>query len=496
MELSSSGMRYRTWAGVVFSVVGLTLLVGSWFAIGAAGKWYSVSYWQGTPWPLSPMGVLIVSMTVTFLFCGLTEWIWSRLGPWRVFLLMACVFVVQVAVIRIMGFGTGQKMVSDYALAQAALEAGKVSCGHPVGVAYWHDYEILLSVLGMIFGPHLLTGQIVNALCVTLVVFPVYKLARRTCGGWLATLIVMLMGFSPVYLVYATMLTSEFLGATALLYALLALDVLMFNPGGAKRLLWHSVLCGVLLAISEMFKPLAILFLGGMVVCAAMTWLCGCRSKRSLVRLLLVCFLVFVAFGKAKEVLSAVCDSTAGEAARSSATGVVPWRGLVVGLNQASRGMWSAEISGLAHSMTDEQAREFVINRARAEYRDYPHLFGEKFKILYATDSWMGFWHNQTTGGTLPPVVSRVRDGGYLAAQWLFFAAAIGFLLFRGREWKDVFPVFFSALIVISFTLVIMVLEVQERYRVSVYPFYFLSLAGVGNVFFGIRSVWKRIVGK
>lgn len=427
---------------------------GGWMDVVAASSW-----------------VFVVVLSLSFIVHCLTG---ASSPKWRWMTVMGLVFLAALAVIRVLDGIPGWHMISDYAAAQGCLESNRMMIGHPLFAEYWCAYELLISFLGIVFKPTLLTGQVLNAFLLAAAVYPVYKTAERMAGAFTAIFVSLLMGLSPGLLFYSSFLSGEFAGAVGLLYAFWFFDLAMTGDLSGRQAFACALCAGIALGCAHAMKPLAMLFLGA-ALCNAAAGVIAVRCKIRRVAVVTGLFvLMLVSYKVTFGGIRAVVEDVAGQSVPKLSA--VPWGGLGVGLNLPSGGCWAADISGKVHSEPISEVKRFVIERAKREYPEYPKLFMHKFAVLHSPNGWQSFWYGQNTGRSPSPLFCRCRDNWFACECLLGLLGVFGILLSMTRGWQFLSPAAFSMLVIGGFTLAILVLEVQERYRTSIYPFYFLIM--------------------
>ena len=405
-----------------------------------------------------------------------------------VWVMMAICLGVGVLTALIFDFKCGLSMVSDFASAQRAVEAGKPMIVHPGWCEYWCNYELVLSYLGMAIAPRLLVAQVLNVLCLTAAVYPVFKISCGVGGLFTGILVTMSMALSPALLGYSAFTTGEFVGAVFMIYAYYVASGLFGEVPFTKKSFVRICTCGILLGVSQLFKPLALISFGAFLVLLILGCLGnGGRSFRRFLFGVTVLVAMFVSYKVSLWGLRATMSAMNTTGVMVEAMSESPWKGLVVGLNIQSDGGWERSISDLAHRLTNDEARDYVLNRAKKEYAGYPKLILKKFVRLYQSQNWFKAWCRESFSDKPSTVFESIADGAFAFVHILFFGGIVGIiLLFRGKEHNiDFFPL----LIVAGFTAIVMLIEMQPRYRTSIFPFYFIVM--------GYSSVtWKAIAGK
>ena len=95
----------------------------------------------------------------------------GRLKKYEPLFIMIFFFIFYLVIMQLAPEFGQKKMPFDSLRAQKSLEAGHIAFFRPTNFYYWTNYDLLLSILGIVFPPKLIVGQILNALCRHLVRF-------------------------------------------------------------------------------------------------------------------------------------------------------------------------------------------------------------------------------------------------------------------------------------------------------------------------------------
>ena len=217
-------------------------------------------------------------------------------GDWCVkrepFLIILFFFLAYLALIRFVP-ELGQLMMPyDSLRAQKSLESGHFAFFRPLKFYYWINYDFVLSALGMLFSPKLIVGQVFNAVCRALALYPIFKLSERVSGRRMARFVTVLAGLSPALSLYATTLVGDFTSAMFYLYAVyFFLSVPNWNAASVNNISFW-ILVGLFAGMGYLFKTISFLYFA-----AFMVWMIfkGLECRRAkMVLLLVVSFLVIV----------------------------------------------------------------------------------------------------------------------------------------------------------------------------------------------------------
>lgn len=390
---------------------------------------------------------------------------------------MVLAFICHVVVIRLTHALCAQTMYSDFLRVQKCVEAEGVVFSHAPMHFYWCNFELLVSVLGKVFCRDMQVVQYLNALACSIVLIPFYLLSERVSSrGW-ALAASLALGMSPSMLMYGTMLSSEFVGMALLMGAFWFFLEMLRTRDDLRTTLSMAVGCGVLLGGSQLMKPMGALFVMAALVVLVQVW-SKSVSKAAALRLG-ACFLVMVvAYKGTYQGGQSAFSALAGPKVELKSSVNLP-RMLAVGLNTESKGGFSEAFCAKLYNMTEAEQRDYLKGAIKRDFWKYPALFARKFAMLY-NNEWWGFG---CYSRTIAPVkiagwVPRKTDSWYFMSAGLAALGALGFLVFL---WKNGFgdeamPGLMALLLLLAFTALEMLIEVQGRYRSSLYPLYFMMV--------------------
>ena len=133
-----------------------------------------------------------------------------RSEPWLIMAFFLVVYVVFMFLVPELG---QRRMPYDSLRAQKSLEAGCIAFFRPQRLYYWINYDLVLSILGKVFAPKLIVGQMLNAICRALALYPVFRLGERVAGRRMARFTVILLAMSPTLTLYSSTLVGDFIAA-------------------------------------------------------------------------------------------------------------------------------------------------------------------------------------------------------------------------------------------------------------------------------------------
>lgn len=457
----------------------------------------------------SPSGVLAYAFAVLAAWAVVEFWHrrWPTVfGRWEVWFLVFGCFLVSLCFIKLLPAllpGSGP-MTRDPSLVLESIKAGKICFTHPMRNQYWCNYEILCSILSVIFDGDLEFGRAFQAAMCALAIYPVFCISERVSGRRFARFVVLSMGFSPTLVMYSMILTSEFLSAS-----LLAFSALFFLRGyEANRSRQSALACfllsGVLWGGADLFKPMAFLVVAAIGVMAFL-FLC-LHGRRCCFAVLMTVLVLLPAFHITRKGGQTALAELAGEprlaAAGESASSELLYE-LALGLNVAKEGFWDGRLARSFLAMSDRQQHDFVREMLRRDWRKYPMLMVHKFRNIHGSNiyhhggvSCFTYMFRDKRGAhRCPRWIAPLTDNATLFFKVMFLLGAVGLLMSMRRPLSFLAPGLFAALVVLGFAVVEQLIEGHGRYKTAIYPFYFM-IVPYACVFWGkVNSIRNRISG-
>ncbi len=434
------------------------------------------------------MGVLMAWFVFDALERFWGEW-FAKHEPWIV---MAAFFVLYLVFLKVVPELGQVKMPYDAMRAQKSLEAGHIAFFRPLKFYYWVNYDFVLSVLGMVFTPKLIVGQILNAVCRALALFPAFRLCERVAGRRMARFVTIMLGLSPTLTLYATLLVGDYLSALFYLYAVyLFLSVSDWDrPSVNKVYLW--VLIGLLAGLGYMFKSVSFMYFAAFVA-----WMIAkgleIRNFRAVSVLCLALFLIALSHSAVKTARSVVFHGTRPDPKAQVAEGEGFLSGMLyeiyLGMYIPSSGGYVPARDRAFRSVPLEKQKEMVWDMFAKDAKKYPGFVVDKFRMIWgANDDHIGSilqWFKMSCQNDC--YNSRDKNhcvpwlGPLLRSEHLFFAAAfflgaVGFLLSSRKSLAFTGTGMVSFVVILIYALMSVLIESQGRYKVVVYPFFFLVI--------------------
>ena len=395
----------------------------------------------------------------------------TRGRRWLIILLimLACLLLNLIA-IRLTHSLYVQTMVSDPLNVEVSIKAPNVKCLHMPMFFYWCNYELLCSCLGKIFFRDIQVAQYLNAVCTTAAVYPVFRLSEKVAGIGVAIFVALLMGLSPIISVFETILIGDFIAASAYAYAL----YFFMRAAEGSRFsdkIRDSAVSGVFLGLAQLIKPIAIIFIMMMLAMALINILRqGRKSLLVWLALLAMLFGVYVFVGKGgQDALIEVAKPL-----RINPEGT-PYRGFLMGLNVETHGKYDSKLSQKLHKMTDDEQRRALKKLLKEKWRSFPALFGEKVDIMYSDPYFAWTFYERSIAPSFMP--EWLRD---MMCTWNFLVlllvgvGAAGLVVSRHSRKNDIGIA--AVFVVAAFTAALLLIEVNGRYKMVIFPIYFLLI--------------------
>ncbi len=411
-----------------------------------------------------------------------------RSEPWMIMAFFLVVYVVFMFLVPELG---QRRMPYDSLRAQKSLEAGHIAFFRPQRLYYWINYDLVLSILGKVFAPKLIVGQMLNAICRVLALYPVFRLGERVAGRRMARFTAILLAMSPTLTLYSSTLVGDFIAAMFYLYAAYFFLTRSKWDGlsGDNLVLWCVV--GMLAGLGYVFKSISILFFAALIA-----WMVKVvfqtRRRKVAVLALLALFVVGAAHEAVKKMRTRVIEA-AGEIAkvdvnvRSSLAGGLLYE-IWMGMSIHTGGWYSPQRDKAFGSAAPREKVEMVRKMLVDDMGKFPEFLVWKFKVLWGS--------NDSPGSILYWFRTSCQDDCYdtkapnhcvawlqplLRAEHLFFSivfllGAGGLFISMRKQGDSQGTGIVSIMMVLSFAALSLIIETQGRYRTAIYPFFFLIL--------------------
>ena len=392
-----------------------------------------------------------------------------------------------------------ETMTYDPAQVLKSMKAGKICHFHDARSQTWCNYEILMSMLAVVFKGGQQLGELFQAACCAVALLPLFRLSERVAGRRAARFTVLMAGFSPTIVMYSTVLTSEILSASLMVLAAYCFLDAMDLSRDRLNVVLMMFASGVLLAFSGLFKSTSSVF----VIAAAVLLAIGALrswNRAFLLRLVAAALVFYPTYRCASHVGQMVLSELVGTRQAAVAPGEVSSAflyELALGLNVENEGFYSGKTAREFYAIPAAQRGEAVKAAIRRDWKKYPKLMVQKFRNIHGSSvyhhgavSTFQVAFRGKNGRREPRWVWPLADSGTMFFKLIFLLGCIGLFLSARRQFSDIAPGVLSASIVLGFAVIEQVIEGLGRYKVSIYPFYFLI---VPYAFATVEAVWSSI---
>jgi len=453
-------------------------------------------------------GAFIYGVVLLFVW-GIFEYVGNRIAfvkRYELVFLMLLSLIVHIILIKVIPTLVQIKdlLTYDPLLVLKSMESGRICFMHSARNVGWCNYEILMSMLAILFSGTLEFGRIVQAVLCAITLVPVFYISQWVAGRRFARFTTILLVFSPTIVLYSMVLTSEYL--SALLMCLSAYFI--FAAIRARDFGFNNVclmvLGGVALGVSDIFKVIAIVFIIAFVLILVIL-ISYEYSRMAFLRMVMTGAVVLSSFIFSRYVGQSVLNELAGKSELKTgqeklSSGLL--YELALGLNIEREGFWDSKLASDFLKMPPERQRAFVSEAIRRGWKDYPMLMVRKFRNIHGSANYYhgaistfvysfkgkdGKWH-------VPKWVSSLPDYGTTYFKVAFLLGAIGlFISVRRRCITFWLLGLFSVFIVLGFAVVEQLIEGHGRYKTSIYPFYFMVLPYICVWFERDNPVYVRL---
>ncbi len=392
------------------------------------------------------------------------------------------------------------KLLSEGTLSASGYSGYIAEFPHVIG------FPFVLSLLFAITGPSVTAGLYLNAAFSLFSVYLTYRIAR-TLGGRLAGMLALLAAaFWPSQILFGAILSSEPV-FTCLLLLSIRLFIYLYNyPVLLENRESAMFLCftlGVLIALSNAIRPLAIIWLAAVLLCILPFRKSFDKNERMLngrlsraacqgwFMSLVICasFLIF------SQLISASISGTI--AYKLPGAGVSFGYNLMVGVNTESKGTWNQQdadfFAEVFHATNSPEAAhrasiEVAVPRILSNPAGVLNLASEKYTLLWKNDDFAETWTKlflEQQGG-LSPQRQKLISGltscnDYFYLLGVFFSAVYGLRLLKQRKPGGAQAM---VLLFVGTAILHMLLEHQNRYHYHMLPvFAILGALGISSLF-------------
>lgn len=431
-----------------------------------------------------PFLLLIATLWTAFEYSGRVNGFVYRNEIWILMVIVLLSFLFCISILPALG----QSCLYAPWDPKTALECmgkGKIVITHELRNQAWANYEVFLSLLSIVFGGTLSVAQTANAIAHTVVLYPIFALSERICGRRMARLVVLLAAFLPSVYFYAFVLNSENISSCLIMFAGYFVLTAFRRESTLGTALLQAFFAGFFLGVSHLFKGITVVFVTALFGIAAIACL-RLTAKAFVVKVVFFVLLMIPMYMGTKYVAQKTVALLAGkpELCMAVAESSPLLYELTLGFNVASMGHYNHRLCQQFLKLSEEERWSFFKNRVKNDWRKYPEFMVKKFARIHgaptqqAGSSVYFSWTFIDSKGKnrSPAFLLEWGDAGSLVFKFLFIMAVLGTCLCRGRSLEYLIPGLFSLIVILLFAGIQQLIESNGRYKISIYPFYFMVL--------------------
>lgn len=416
-------------------------------------------------------------------------------------LLFVSALLLRLIIIQMIGFDTNQ--TSDFGLAYAQAQKS-----NPFDILYykvfsnWGMYVLYLKAIDTVFGHSVLTGIVMNAvLSAASVVLLYYIVLYSSKIVPFALMAAMIFNFWPAHLFYTILLSPDFLAIFLFLGAALLVCIghnYFCSQQWKKGLIYYGI-SGIVAGSGNFFKSLFLIYAVDLLIIAFLNLIKKKEEKNKTSKnrfqdifkneftALLISFLIaFITIEGGFLVLDHVAETRVNRNPTAHF--------LYIGLNPFGNGEWSQETFIYPSIVQKDnlnyaKANNEILQKLKKEISQYHNLnfsfFDQKVKFAWADNEYLYY----------PNMTMNEKNAGLLKDKWIeifrptvqfyyvlvWFFIVIGLLVALIKKERGI--LLFSMLFVFGFAILLLLIEVQPRYKTVVYPYMSIGTAyGLYNV--------------
>lgn len=319
-----------------------------------------------------------------------------------------------------------------------------ITWGYQMGHVLYEAF--LLSIINSVF-----FLKIINCIITSLTVVFVYLISRRICSEISARISSILYSIFLFPLLLNSVLTNQFLPVLLILIAI----YILLNINFKKKFIISSVVVGVLLGLSNIFRSETIVIVFSILLYFGFLFITKVDWKKLIISFLIIFMGYYVVFNGTSLLLKATGVSPSGLDILNSS-----WK-FVVGFNYESNGMYTDEDAAL-YSRDSEAADKEAIKRIM-KFKKIPLHFLKKTKVL---------WFNSDLSWSISEDESYYKNLNIINQLWIILfnilAVCSAFKFIKLKFDKEHVLV---CLILLVYFGVYLLIEVMPRYAYSLQVF-------------------------
>lgn len=302
--------------------------------------------------------------------------------------------------------------IADLLKKGTLIKDGPGYCDYIAMFPHVFGYPYFLSIVFGLFGTSVKIAQYFNIVLAVLTVFLVYRIGKIVGGRGCGLICLILAAFWPSQIVYINMVASEYLFSFLLILSLYifikTLKAFSGNTSHSVSGVFLHIILGVILAITSMVRPMALILLITIIICILtqkMKIPVRLPKDQPLTLRILEkgwfrCLIIAVVYFSISHFLSMGISYTVDEelASGSASFGY----NLLVGLNEESYGGWNQDDADYLYDSFDQTGsateahlacRDLAVMRLRRSPEGMLNLFVHKFQILWSNDDYGSTWN-------------------------------------------------------------------------------------------------------
>ena len=166
---------------------------------------------------------------------------------------------------------------------------------------------------------------------------------------------------------------------------------------------------------------------------------------------------------------------------------------LLVGLNVETHGGFNLNWKMKWEYLPSEGRKSLLKHVIKKGYRKFPSLFLEKLDRAYSNPGFVWSWYGRTIKTDVPLWVRTFVSIWNLMVLLLIAAGILGFVVSGNIVKRRGFAAVVSLLVVAAFTVALVLMECQPRYKMAIYPVFFF-LIPYARYLVGEGSLMCRLV--
>lgn len=351
------------------------------------------------------------------------------------------------------------------------------------GATHLNMLALVLSFFFKLFGTSTNVAKLLMIMFGGLTTFLIYLVGREIANMKTGFFAAFLFATLPSAICYTGVLTGDHLALPFMLLAILMYARMeKFEKGQILFGALNFVIVGILVGLAQWFRPLGIILISALIISVLIYRL----QKGKFLRVLLVLCVLFLSYTATSNLAVKFSENIFKTKVLSSSQRIGEF--LLKGLNPTSNGIVTVEDDTIARATYERfeddssGAQKYLINLAlsRLDRRQLIHLFQNKFTLIWSSHN--ALFDYSLGGSQNQDLVNLFRD-----AEALLYLAITAFILVDALvsvRWRSHPAIFVMQLFILGFALLLLFMEVQNRYVMIVIPFsMLLGVMGMEETF-------------